>query len=288
MNYLIKNIIYFLQSILIYIFFLIGRIIGLKLSRIIFAKLFALIGPIFKSKKIINKNLEIFSKKYPKLKIEKIPKNMWENYGMTFIEYIFLNNFRKNDCHVSIIGEKNLLDIIIKKKPVIFISGHFDNFELMSMEITKRKVPLATIYRPLNNIFLNHFMEHLRKKYICKNQIKKGISGVRESIEYLKKEYSIALMIDQRVSEGEMVNFCNQPAFTTTLPAQLSIKFDLDIVPVYVERKKNKNFVIEFHKRINPKNFKDKLALTIELNNILEKMILKNPNQWIWTHNRWK
>ncbi len=288
MNYLIKNIIYFFQSILIYFFFLTGKIIGLKLSRIIFAKLFTLIGPIFKSKNIVNKNLKIFSQKYPELKIEKIPKNMWKNYGMTFIEYVFLNNFRKNDYHVSVIGEKNLTEIISKKRPVIFISGHFANFELMSMEITKRKVPLATIYRPLNNIFLNSFMEHLRKKYICQNQIKKGITGVRESIEYLKKEKSIALMIDQRVSEGEIVNFCNKPALTTTLPAQLSIKFNLDILPVYIERKKNNNFVIEFHERINPKNFKDKIDLTIELNNILEKMILRNPNQWIWTHNRWK
>ena len=97
--------------------------------------------------------------------------------------------------------------MIKEKKPVIFISGHFANFELMSMEITKRNIPLATIYRPLNNIFLNPLMEFLRKKYVCPNQIKKGIKGVRESIEYLRNGYSVALMIDQRVSEGERINF---------------------------------------------------------------------------------
>ena len=86
----------------------------------------------------------------------------------------------------------------------------------MSMEITKNNIPLATIYRPLNNFFLNPFMEYLRKKYICKNQIKKGISGVRESIDYIKKNHSIALMIDQRVSEGEKINLIDEPALTTT------------------------------------------------------------------------
>ena len=178
--------------------------------------------------------------------------------------------------------------MIKENRPVIFISGHFSNFELMSMEITKKNIPLATIYRPLNNFFLNPFMEFLRKKYVCPNQIKKGINGVRETIEYIKKKHCIALMIDQRVSEGEKVNFFDKSALTTTLPAQLSIKFDLDIIPVFIERDKDNKFKIEFQKAICPKNFNNKLELTIELNKILEKMIIRNPGQWIWTHNRWK
>ena len=131
-------------------------------------------------------------------------------------------------------------------------------------------------------------MVYLRKKYVCKNQIKKGILGVRQTIEYIKKNNSIALMIDQRVSEGEKINFFGKPALTTTLPAQLAIKYDLQIIPVFIEREKENQFTIEFQKGINPKNFENKLELTKKLNHILEKMIIKNPNQWIWTHNRWK
>ena len=158
----------------------------------------------------------------------------------------------------------------------------------MSMEITKRKVKLATIYRPLNNFFLNPLMEYIRKKYVCKNQIKKGIGGVKESIQYIKAGYSIALMIDQRVSEGERLNFFNQPALTTTLPAQLALKFELPIIPVFIERRENGTYKIEFYDEITSKNFKNKIELTQKLNSILEEMIKKNPNEWIWTHNRWK
>jgi KDO2-lipid IV(A) lauroyltransferase len=131
-------------------------------------------------------------------------------------------------------------------------------------------------------------MESLRKKFICKNQIKKGVNGVRESIDYLKKNHCLALMIDQRVSEGKEVDFFNQAALTTTLPAQLSIKFNLDIIPVFIERDKDNNFQIEFQEKIVPSYFKNKIDLTRKLNNVLENMIKKNPNQWIWTHNRWK
>ena len=189
---------------------------------------------------------------------------------------------------MSVKDEGNLTQIIKEKKPVIFVSGHFANFELMSMEISKKGIPLATVYRPLNNFFLNPFMEFLRKKYICKNQIKKGIGGVRESINYLKKKNSIALMIDQRVSEGEKIDFFNKSAFTTTLPAQLSIKFNIDILPVYIERDKENNYKIEFQKRIHPKDFSNKIELTKKLNRVLEKMVVRNLYQWILTHNRWK
>ena len=105
---------------------------------------------------------------------------------MNVLLNIFFNILRKNNSHINIINENNLIAIDKKNKPVIFVSGHFANYELMSMEITKRNIKLATIYRPLNNIF-NPLMEYLREKYVCKNQIKKGISGVREAIEYIKK-----------------------------------------------------------------------------------------------------
>ena len=283
-----KAIKYFFQSVIVYLLFLIGRILGLTISRKLFAALFVFFGPILRSNKIAEKNLKIIDHKISNDEIKKIIKNMWKNYGITFIEYIYLKYFHKNNSYVNVKDEGNLLQIIKENKPVIFVSGHFANFELMSMEITKKGIPLATVYRPLNNFFLNPFMEFLRKKYICKNQIKKGIGGVRESIYYLKKKKSIALMIDQRVSEGEKIEFFNKSAFTTTLPAQLSIKFNIDILPVYIERDKENNYKIEFQKRIQPKDFANKLDLTKKLNRVLEKMVVRNLYQWILTHNRWK
>ena len=167
LKFTIKIISYFLQALLIYLFFLIGSILRLRLSRIFFSNLFKNVGPVFKSKTIINKNLKYFSKNISNQDSKKIIENMWEDYGKTFIEYIFLRKFRNNNDHIELVGLENLDNIIKRGKPVIFVSGHFANFELMSMEITKRNIKLATIYRPLNNFFLNPFMEYLRRKYVC-------------------------------------------------------------------------------------------------------------------------
>ena len=285
---MIKAFTYLIQSILIYVLFIIGKLLGINLSRKLFSKIFLKFASKFRSKVIIERNLEIFSKDLTKERKDEIISNMWKNYGKTFIEYIFLDQFKKNIINIEIEGKENLKKILENKKPVIFISGHFANYELMSMEIVKSNVKLATIYRPLNNYFLNPMMEFLRRKYVCKNQIKKGVSGVREAIEYIKKNYSIALMIDQRVSEGERVNFFGKPALTTTLPAQLAIKFDLSIVPVFIERNENDQFKIKFYSEIRARKFENKFQLTEKLNNLLEDMILYKPDQWIWSHNRWK
>ena len=285
---MIKLFNYLFQSIIIYFFFIFGRLMGLRFSRKFFSYLFLKLGPFFKSKKIIKKNLNFFSNNLSDEKIRLITSSMWKNYGMTFIEYAFLDKFKKGNSHISIDSEKKFENIFKRNKQVIFVSGHFANFELMSMEMTKRNIKLATIYRPLNNYFLNPFMEYLRRKFICGHQIKKGINGVRDTINYINNEFSIALMIDQRVSEGESVDFFNKQALTTTLPAQLAIKFKIPVVPVYIERNVQNNFKIEFLDEIRPSNFKNKFELTEKLNQVLEEMISKNPYQWIWTHNRWK
>ena len=283
---------YLIQAIFVYIFIFFIKIFGLNLSRNLFVKIFQKIGPIIKSEKIIDENLEKFLSHYNEERKKNIKKSMWANYGKTFVEYVYLKKFRKKNSHISLKGEEILQKILRDNKPVIFVSGHFANFELMSMEITKRKINLATIYRPLNNFFLNPFMEHVRRTYVCKNQIKKGIAGVKDSINYLKKNFSIALMIDQRVSEGKRLPLFDQMALTTTLPAQLAVKFDLDIIPIYIKRNLNNSFEMEvfspiiFNKKDNLNT--QKINITIQLNKILETMISKDPGQWIWTHNRWK
>ena len=131
-------------------------------------------------------------------------------------------------------------------------------------------------------------MEKLRKNFMCKNQVKKGISGTKQLLSFFKKKTSIALMIDQRVSEGTKLNFFDQKAYTTTIPAQFIKKFNCKVVPIYIERKQDQNFQLSVY---DPIKFNDDNSIdqiTLRLNSILEKMILNNPSQWIWSHNRWK
>jgi KDO2-lipid IV(A) lauroyltransferase len=285
-----KTVKYFFEFIIISLFFSIYKILGLKISSFISGKIFEFIGPLFRSKQIIKSNIQKAIPGINSKKIDNIKKDMWNNYGRTLSEYMFLKNFRNNklESNIHLEGEEILEKIKNEKTPVIFVSGHFSNFELMAMQIEKSGINLAAIYRPLNNIFLNVLMERIRKKYICKNQIKKGASGVRELLKLYKKGYSIALMIDQRVTEGIKSKFFDEDAFTTTIPAQFVKKFNCKVVPIYIERFNNINFNIKIEKPIEFSNDTSAEKITRDLNIKLENMILKNPGKWIWSHNRWK
>ena len=285
-----KKIKYLFEFIIISFLFIIYKILGLKTSSYISGKLFEAFGPIFRSKKLIKLNIQRAIPQIDSLKIKNITKNMWNNYGRTLAEYMFLKDFRNNKLksNINIEGNEILEKIKLEKNPVIFVSGHFSNFELMAMYIEKSGINLSAIYRPLNNIFLNVLMERIRKRYICKKQIKKGTGGIRELLRLYKKGYSIALMIDQRVSEGIKSKFFNEDAFTTTIPAQFIKKFNCKVVPIYIERYNNIKFNIKIEKPIEFSKDTSTKKITRDLNIWLEKMILKKPGEWILSHNRWK
>ncbi len=285
-----KNINYFFQFFFTMISFLIFKILGANLSSKLSGKLFEIIGPYFRSKEIIYSNIKRAFPDISSNDIQKMTNSMWNNYGRVFAEYIFIKNYRFGNLSsfIDIDGEEILDDIKLKNKQVIFISGHLSNFELMAMYLEKSGIKLSAIYRPLNNFFLNKFIERIRVNYICKHQIKKGIGGLKQLINLKKKNFSTALMIDQRVSEGVLSNFFNQKALTTTIPAQLVKKFNIPIVPVYIERLENIHFKITISKPIEFSKNVPIEKITDELNLVLEKMILKKPDQWIWSHNRWK
>ena len=285
-----KKFKYFIQFFFVIVFFILFKLLGPHISSKLGGKIFEVIGPFFRSKKVIHTNIKKAIPEINSKNLKKITNSMWNNYGKIFAEYMFIKNFRRGNLSSKIkINGKEILDEIIKNnKQVVFISGHICNFELMAMYLEKSGINLAAIYRPLNNIYLNPLMEKIRKNYICKNQIKKGRSGTRQIIENLNKGNSVALMIDQRVREGIKTNFFGKEASTTTIPAQLIRKYKCDLVPIYIERRNKYYFKMFVSEPIKIGSDKSINEITEHLNKILEKMILKNIDQWIWTHDRWK
>ncbi len=285
-----KNIKYLFQTIIIFIFFMICKVIGYKQSSNLGSLIGASVGPFLRPKNILRDNIKKAFLNIEEDKIDEISKNMWKNYGRILSEYIFIKNFKNSNFkkYISIEGKEILSNIKQNKDPVIFISGHFNNFELLAMIIEESGIDLAALYRPLNNFFLNKIIVNLRKRFICKKQIPKGITGLKNMAKEFKKGTSLALMIDQRVSQGVKINFFNHPAYTTTLPAQFVKKYGCTIVPVYIERTNKYFFKAKIEEPIKFDETKTLDQITLSLNNWLEKKILKNPDQWIWSHNRWK
>ena len=286
---------YFLEFILVIFFFLIFKIIGLKLSSKLGEIIGKYFGPLFRKKVIAKKNILIAFPNINETSIDQIIDDMWKNIGSIFGEYIHINKFSILDEEKNkiVFTNKNNLQILKNnKKPIVFFSGHFANFELMAKCLRELEFNIGAIYRPLNNIFLNPIMEFIRKKYICSIQIEKGSAGTKKLIKHISTNNPLALMIDQRLSSSIRVPFFNQPATTTTAPAQLSIKYDALLVPVFLKRlKKTKyEFFIEEPLVVKKTNNyeKDIFNITEIMNKKIEEFIKVDPANWLWSHDRWK
>ena len=285
---------YFLEFILVIFFFLVFKIIGLKLSSDLGGIIGKYFGPLFRKKIIAKKNILIAFPDLNEKSINEMIDRMWKNIGRIFGEYIHINKFSVIDQKKKIVfTNKNNIEILNKNnKPIVFFSGHFANFELMAKCLQELGFNIGAIYRPLNNIFLNPIMEFIRKKYICPIQIEKGSNGTKKLIKHISTNNPLALMIDQRLSSSIRVPFFNQPATTTTTPAQLAIKYDALLVPVFLKRleKTNFEFFIEEPLIINRTSDYDKdiFNITQIMNKKIEEFIKRDPAHWLWSHDRWK
>ncbi|MEY3751887.1 MAG: hypothetical protein RLZZ354_429 [Pseudomonadota bacterium] len=290
-----KIIRYFLEFILVIFFFLVFKIIGLKLSSDLGEIIGKYFGPLFRKKTIAKKNILIAFPNFNEKSINEMIDRMWKNIGRIFGEYIHINKFSIIDNSKKKIVFTNRDDAeILKKnnKPIVFFSGHFANFELMAKCLQELGFDIGAIYRPLNNIFLNPIMEFIRKKYICPIQIEKGSNGTKKLIKHISNNNPLALMVDQRLSSSIRVPFFDQPATTTITPAQLAIKYDALLVPVFLKRleKTNFEFFIEEPLITNRTNDYDKdiFNITQIMNIKIEEFIKRDPAHWLWSHDRWK
>jgi len=290
-----KIIRYFFEFILVISFFLIFKIIGGKLSSKLGEIIGKYFGPLFRKKAIAKKNIIIAFPNIDETSINQIIDGMWKNIGRIFGEYTHINKFSlldKEKNKIIFINKINLRNLRNNNKPIVFFSGHFANFELMAKCLQELEFNIGAIYRPLNNIFLNPIMEFIRKKYICPIQIEKGSAGTKKLIKHISTKNPLALMIDQRLSSSIRVPFFNQPATTTTTPAQLAIKYDALLVPVFLKRLKKTNyeFFIEEPLEVKKTNNYDKdiFNITTIMNKKIEEFIKVDPASWLWSHDRWK
>ena len=289
-----KSIKYFFEFFLVINFFFIFKIIGLKNSSNLSCFIFKVIGPLLRNKNKIKSNIQIALPNIKKNKEKEIINKMWCNYGRVFAEYMHLKKLRDNNFKYIKINNVNRLEELRKKnKPILFFSGHFANFELLAMIIEEKKFQVSAIYRPLNNFFLNPLMEYLRKKYLCNDQIPKSIpgkgkEGTRILIDKIKSKKNIAIMIDQKVSQGIKCKLFAKDALTTNIPAQLALKHGYLLQPLKIKRYNQINFEIDVCDTLELNTNDNQYSITRKINQILEKMILDNPDQWIWTHDRWR
>lgn len=223
----------------------------------------------------------------------RILLGMWENLGRTIGEMPHLGKFRPFEPggHIEF-DDYEIADAIKSRDSgAIWVSGHFANWELMPALMTKYGLNGGVVYRPPNNPYVDNYLVNLRRKYAAPIQIPKGPKGVRDIISHLKNKGHLAMLVDQRMSDGIEVPFFGIPTMTPAAPAQLALRHNLPIIVVSFERTGGPNFRARLYDPIEPVSTGDRdgdmKKIMTRVNLILERCIRARPHEWLWLHRRW-
>ena len=286
-----KSLKYFIEYIFVKIFYMIFRILGLKISSFITGKIFKIYGIFSKRTATAIYNIGEAIEGLDEKKRRKIIFKMWENFGKVIGEYPNLDKIRViNNKSIKIINLRNLLDPLENNKNCLFFSAHLGNWELTSHALTENGFNINFIYRAPNNKYIDGLLRKIRYSYGV-GLINKGPKGARECIKVLSKNGgNIGMLIDQKMNDGISTKFFNKNVMTASAIAKFALKFKCPIIPAFCIREYGTNFRIEY---LEPISYKKIKSLSSEerimnyLNKIIEVWIKKYPDQWIWVHNRW-
>jgi KDO2-lipid IV(A) lauroyltransferase len=271
------------------------RIVGVDASSWLAGKFMRFAGPfIAPIHRRGRRNLEIAFPEVSSRDAEVILRDVWENLGRTTAEFANLAAFNPDraSARVEIIGRRRFEAVASSKTPAIFVSGHFANWEVMSIAMYAAGLDYGVVYRAANNPLIDGLIIRQRAKVMSRRQVPKGKRGGREMIELLKSGNSLAMLVDQKLNTGGISSpFFGKPAMTAPAAARLSLKYSAPIIPLEIERLNGPHFRVIVHEPINfaPTGDAgaDTQALTDLINLELEEMIRARPGQWLWLHRRW-
>ena len=236
--------------------------------------------------KIINNNLGVLN--FNKNLIDEITIKNLQQTGRVFFEFLNLEKFDWNNLEVK--NNYNLEKIKNYRGSRIFISAHIGNWEITRNHLLNQGFSLHSVYRQANNSKIDNFIQSKRYK---ENAFfyKKGSESAKNMIKALKNNEDLALLVDQRDSSGPFINFFGKKAYTTDGFASLALKYKTMICPVYTVRNNDNSFQFIYDNPLPYNEFKncDSKKLTQKIySDYYEKWIFKNPEQWLWAHERWR
>lgn len=219
---------------------------------------------------------------------ENVLRGMWENLGRVIGEYPHLRRLARD---VEMVNAHYLTDTAAARTPAIFFSGHTANWEISGIAAKKQGLRVNMVYRRPNNIFLDGLLRHARGAGADIGHIAKGNSGGREIVSALRRGEALAILMDQKLSNGVPVPFFGYPAMTAPAAAHFALRFGCPVYPVHIERLSGTRFRLTVEPPLAVADTGDTAADTLavlgQINARLEDWIRQRPEQWLWLHRRW-
>jgi len=249
------------------------------------------LGPKTGIHRTVTRNLRIAFPDMPTAEREALAVAAWEQTGRTFAETPLLDRITVGSGRIEVVGLERLHAIRDSGRPVVFVSGHLANFETMAAVILAAGVPCQITYRAANNPYVDAQIRRARARYGVKLFAPKGGEGARELLEGMKRGESVALMNDQKFSEGPEVSFFGQPVNAAPGPSRLALRYGTVLQPMSVVRLPGARFRVTAHEPIDIPRSGDRqadIAWGVQaVTSFVEDRVREHPVDWFWVHKRW-
>lgn len=254
--------------------------------------LFRLVGPLTKTHRIAAANLKLAFPEKGAAWHRRILDEQWDSNGRTVAEFPNMDRLLPSTGRVEVVNGERLAEIASSGKAVVFVSGHFSNWEVMPAAIVNAGVNCEITYRAANNPYVDKRIRESRFRYGVRLFAPKGGDGARELLEGMGKGVSVALMNDQKFNNGGVAApFFGRPVMAAPGPTRLALRFGTVLQPMTVERTKGARFRAVVHEPIVLEKTGDRTADIAEgvrrVTAMVEEQVRRRPAEWFWVHKRW-
>ncbi|WP_333590965.1 lysophospholipid acyltransferase family protein [Brevundimonas sp.] len=267
------------------------RALGVERASAFGGWLLRTLGPKTGTQRTVMRNLRIAFPEMSDADRERLAADQWDQTGRTFAELTMMDRLTPASGRIEIVGAERLEAIRDSGRPVVFVSGHLANFELMPAVILAAGVPCQITYRATNNPYVDAMIRENRARYGVKLFAPKGGDGARELLAGMQRGESVALMNDQKFSEGPEVTFFGQPVNAAPGPSRLALRFGTVLQPLSVTRLPGVRFRLTVHEPITITPSGDKsadIARGVQaVTTFVEDRVREHPVDWFWVHRRW-
>jgi KDO2-lipid IV(A) lauroyltransferase len=255
------------------------------------AVLFKVLGPLSSSHRIAERNLRLAFPDWSDAEREALLVEQWSNLGRSFFEFPMTDRLTRASGRVEVEGAERLDEIARGGTPVVFVSGHFSNWEVMPLTILEAGIVCQITYRAANNPYVDRRIKERRARYGVRLFAPKGGEGSRELLTAMGRGESVALMNDQKFNGGLEAPFFGRPVHTASGPTRLALKYGASLQPMSVQRTRGARFKVVVHEPIRLERSGDRardLQAGVEkVNAFVEARVRERPAEWFWVHKRW-
>jgi KDO2-lipid IV(A) lauroyltransferase len=219
--------------------------------------------------------------------IARLCKAVPNNAGRTLIELYSGKDFVNSAVHAAITGPGSdaLNQARAEGRPGILVTGHFGNYDVSRAALVAKGHNMGALYRKMSNPYFNaHYVKSIST--IGTPMFEQGRKGMAQMVRHIKNGGVLGILTDLHAHGGTRLNFFDKPAITSLITAELALKYNAALIPIYAVRQENGlDFEIIVQAEIP---HSDPETMTQAVNDGLEALVRENMHQWFWIHRRWK